>query len=88
MATPDRQKRQDSSAATASDDDVRREGSTFDGEIPPRFDAGSGERETDDGLDQNQEAARHGAEDIPASEKPEDIDRVPVFDRAGRAPRV
>ena len=87
-AATKRQKRQSSSRATANVDGARREDATFESEMPPRFDEGSGETDTDDGLDQYQEAARHGAEDIPASEKPEDIEKVPVFDRAGRAPKV
>src|SRR5687767_15051255 len=48
-----------------------------------RHDEGSGANETIDGLDEYQEAARHAAEDIPASEKPgDDFERLPVFDRA------
>jgi hypothetical protein len=81
-------KRQSSGPATANREDLKREDATFDGQIPARFDPGSGETESDDGLDENQEAARHGAEDVPASEKPEEIDQVPVFDRADMAPKV
>jgi len=52
-------------------------------EITGRHDEGSGANETIDGLDEYQEAIRHAAEDIPASEKPgDDFERLPVFDRA------
>ena len=51
--------------------------------ITGRHDEGSGANETIDGLDEIQEAMRHAAEDIPASEKPgDDFERLPVFDRA------
>jgi hypothetical protein len=59
---------------------------------PPRSDArhdeGSGANETVDGLDEYQEAARHGAEDIPASEQGDDFKRLPVFDRGESEPKV
>ena len=38
-------------------------------EITGRHDEGSGANETIDGLDEYQEAARHGTEDISASER-------------------
>jgi hypothetical protein len=51
--------------------------------ITARHDEGSGANETIDGLDEYQEAIRHAAEDIPASEKPgDDFEKLPVFDRA------
>ena len=57
-------------------------------EITGRHDEGSGANETVDGLDEYQEAARHGAEDIPASERRKTLKDVPVFDRAGTEPKV
>ena len=57
-------------------------------EITGRHDEGSGANETSDGLDEYQEAARRGAEDIPASEKRETLDDIPVFDRAGIEPKL
>ncbi|MEA2871426.1 MAG: hypothetical protein QOH67_1402 [Hyphomicrobiales bacterium] len=51
--------------------------------ITGRHDEGSGANETIDGFDEYQEAIRHAAEDIPASEKPgDDFEKLPVFDRA------
>ena len=55
-------------------------------EITGRHDAGA--NETVDGLDEYQEAARHGAEDIPASERRKTLKDVPVFDRADSEPKV
>ena len=57
-------------------------------EITGRHDEGSGANETVDGLDEYQEAARHGAEDIPASERRKTLKDVPVFDRADSEPKV
>ena len=57
-------------------------------EITGRHDEGSGANETIDGLDEIQEAVRHGAEDIPASEQDDDFERLPVFDRAESEPKV
>ena len=57
-------------------------------EITGRHDEGSGANETIDGLDEYQEAVRHGAEDIPASERRKTIDDIPVFDRAETEPKV
>ena len=56
-------------------------------EITGRHDEGSGANETIDGLDEIQEAVRHAAEDLPASEKGDDFKRLPVFDRAESEPR-
>jgi hypothetical protein len=50
-------------------------------ETTNRHDEGSGANETIDGLDEIQEAVRHGAEDVPASETDDDFQRLPVFDR-------
>jgi len=57
-------------------------------EITGRHDEGSGANETIDGLDEYQEAARHGAEDIPASERRKTLKDVPVFDRADSEPKI
>ena len=57
-------------------------------EITGRHDEGSGANETVDGLDEYQEAARHGAEDIPSSERRKTLKDVPVFDRADSEPKV
>lgn len=58
-------------------------------QVPARpHDSGSGANETMDGLDAMTEALRHAAEDIPSSEKPEDVEKVPVFDRAAAAPKI
>ena len=57
-------------------------------EITGRRDEGSGANETMDGLDEYPEAACHGAEDIPASEKRKTLKDVPVFDRADTEPKV
>jgi hypothetical protein len=57
-----------------------------DGQVPTRpHDAGSQANETVDGLDATTEALRRAAEDIP---EPEDVEKVPVFDRAGAAPKI
>jgi hypothetical protein len=59
-----------------------------DGKVPTRpHDAGSQANETADGLDAETEALRHAAEDTPAA-APDDVEKVPVFDRAGRAPKI
>jgi hypothetical protein len=57
-------------------------------EITGRHDEGSGANETVDGLDEYQEAARQGAEDIPVSERDTEFERLPVFDRAESEPKV
>ena len=73
-----------------TDDDVRRPETSSRpmSEVTGRHDEGSGANETIDGLDEYQEAARHGAEDIPASEKRKTIADIPVFDRADTEPKV
>ena len=39
-------------------------------------------------LDATTEALRHAAEDTPSGALPEDVETVPVFDRAGLAPKI
>jgi len=51
-------------------------------------DTGSQANETLDGLDTAAEALRHAAEDTPSGAPPDDIEKVPVFDRADLAPRI
>jgi len=51
-------------------------------EITGVHDEGSGANETIDGLDEIQEAVRHGAEDIPTSDRDVEFETLPVFDRA------
>ena len=50
-------------------------------------DEGSQANETIDGLDDETEAVRHAAEDVPTGAD-QKIDNVPVFDRAGLPPKV
>jgi hypothetical protein len=50
--------------------------------------AGSGANETTDGLDASTEALRHVAEDTPSGALPDDLEKVPVFDRADLAPKI
>ena len=58
-------------------------------QVPARpHDSGSAANETLDGLDATAEALRHAAEDTPSAAHPDDIEKVPVFDRAGEAPKV
>ena len=58
-------------------------------QVPPRpHDAGSGANETTDGLDASTEALRHAAEDTPSGVLPDDLEKVPVFDRADLPPKV
>ena len=56
--------------------------------VTGRHDEGSGANETIDGLDEIQESIRHGAEDIPTSDKDREFERLPVFDRAESEPKV
>jgi hypothetical protein len=44
--------------------------------------------ETVDGLDATIEALRRAAEDTPSGAAPEGVENVPVFDRAGLAPKI
>jgi len=55
-------------------------------EVTGRHDEGSGANETIDGLDEYQEATRHGAEDVP--DKRTTLKDIPVFDRAEVEPKV
>jgi hypothetical protein len=58
-------------------------------QVPTRpRDSGSAANETVDGLDATTEALRHAAEDTPSGAKPDDVEKVPVFDRAGAAPKI
>jgi hypothetical protein len=57
--------------------------------VPARpHDPGSQSNETVDGLDTVTEALRHAAEDTACGAKPDDIEKTPVFDRAGLAPKI
>ena len=58
-------------------------------QVPVRpHDSGSAANETVDGLDATTEALRHAAEDMPAGVAPDDVEKVPVFDRADQAPKI
>ena len=60
-----------------------------DGKVPARpHDSGSQANETVDGLNAETEALRHAAEDTPSAATPNDVEKVPVFDRAGQAPKI
>ena len=57
-------------------------------QVPARpHDSGSAANETVDGLDATTEALRRAAE-TPSGAEPEDVENVPVFDRAGLAPKI
>jgi hypothetical protein len=67
------------------------EADTGDGakQVPARpHDSGSQANETIDGLDAATEALRHAAEDTPPAGRPDDVEKTPVFDRAGEAPKI
>jgi hypothetical protein len=51
-------------------------------------DSGSQANETADGLDSAAEALRHAAEDTASGAAPDNIEKTPVFDRAGLAPKI
>jgi hypothetical protein len=58
-------------------------------QVPARpHDSGSAANETVDGLDATTEALRRAAENTPSGAEPEDVEIVPVFDRAGLAPKI
>jgi len=58
-------------------------------QVPARpHDSGSAANETVDGLDATAEALRHAAEDTPTGAPPDDVEKVPVFDRADLAPKI
>ena len=75
---------------TLAEDEIRHPevGAHPKSEITGRHDEGSGANETIDGLDEMQEAVRHATEDLPASEKGDDFEKLPVFDRAEAEPKV
>ena len=57
--------------------------------VPARpHDSGSQANETVDGLDSTTEALRHAAEDTAHGAAPNNIEKTPVFDRAGLAPTI
>jgi len=57
--------------------------------VPARpHDSGSAANETEDGLDASTEALRHATEDTPSGATPDDVEKTPVFDRAGLAPKI
>lgn len=57
--------------------------------IPARpHDSGSQSNETKDGLDSTTEALRHATEDTASGAASDDIEKTPVFDRAGLAPKI
>jgi len=59
------------------------------GRIPARpHESGSQSNETIDGLDSTTEALRHAAEDTASGDASGDIEKTPVFDRAGLAPII
>jgi hypothetical protein len=58
-------------------------------QVPVRpHDSGSAANETVDGLDATTEALRHAAEDTPSGAAPDDVEKVPVFDRAYLATKI
>jgi hypothetical protein len=58
-------------------------------QVPTRpHDSGSQANETVDGLNATTEALRHAAEDTPSGASPDDVEKVPVFDLAGQAPKI
>jgi hypothetical protein len=57
--------------------------------VPARpHDTGSQANETIDGLDATTESLRHAAEDTASGAASDDIEKTPVFDRAGQAPKI
>jgi hypothetical protein len=59
------------------------------GQVPARpHDSGSAANETVDGLDATTETLRHAAEDTPSGTGRGNIEKIPVFDRAGQAPKI
>jgi hypothetical protein len=58
-------------------------------QVPARpHDSGSQSNETFDGLDSTTEVLRHAAEDTASGAARDDIEKTPVFDRAGLAPKI
>ncbi len=57
--------------------------------VPARpHDSGSQANETVEGLNSTTEALRHAAEDTASGAGRDDIEKTPVFDRAGLAPQI
>jgi hypothetical protein len=57
--------------------------------VPARpHDSGSQANETVDRLDSTTEALRHATEDTAFGAAPDDVEKTPVFDRAGLAPKI
>jgi hypothetical protein len=52
------------------------------------YDSGSQANLTVDELDATTESLWHAAEDAPSGTGPGDIEKTPVFDRAGLAPKI
>jgi hypothetical protein len=58
-------------------------------QVPARpHDSGSAANETVDGLDATTEVLRRAAENTPSGAAPEDVENLPVFDRADLAPKI
>ena len=58
-------------------------------QVPTRpHDSGSQANETVDGLDSTTESLRRAAEDTPTGSGVGDVEKTPVFDRAGAAPKI
>ena len=58
-------------------------------QVPARpHDTGSQSNETTDGMDATTESLRRAAEDTASAAAPGDIEKTPVFDRAGQAPKI
>lgn len=90
-ATVPASQKQAQSRRHAAPDDNERPDRSDSGSIPPaqsidrHFDVGSGEEETEDGLDPMTETVRQAAE----GETPEErSDEIPVFDRANRSEKI
>jgi hypothetical protein len=74
---------------TVAQNDRKPSASETGEQIPARpHDSGSAANETADGLDATTEALRHAAEDTPSGANPDDVEKTPVFDRAGVAPKI
>jgi len=72
---------------TAENDISRPIGAHRRSEVTGRHDAGSGANETTDGLTSLEEALRRAAEDTPTGAPEEQLEDVPVFDRADALPK-
>jgi hypothetical protein len=58
------------------------------GEQIPARPHGSAANETVDGLETTTEALRHAVEDTPSGAAPDDVEKIPVFDRADLPPKI